>query len=69
MIYFFGNGADKCGDIIKHSNAKFIRGINPSAEQLGEMAFQKFRQNEFEDLSSFEPHYLKEFMVKKPKTV
>jgi len=68
-IYFFGNGADKCRDIIKHPNAKFMEGINPSAKQLGEMAFQKFSENEFEDLSSFEPHYLKEFMVKKPKTV
>lgn len=69
VILFFGNGADKCRDIINHSNAKFIEGINPSAIQLGEMAFQKFSKSEFEDLSSFEPHYLKEFMVKKPKTV
>ena len=69
IIYFFGNGADKCRNIIKHPNAKFMGGISPSAIQLGEMAFQKFKKGEFEDLSSFEPHYLKEFMVKKPKTV
>ena len=68
-IYFFGNGADKCKEIIKHPNARFIEGINPSASQLGEMAFQKFIKNEFENLSSFEPHYLKEFLVKKPKAV
>ena len=68
-ILFFGNGADKCREMIKHPNAKFMEGVSPSASQLGEMAFQKFNKNEFEDLSSFEPHYLKEFMVKKPKTV
>ena len=68
-IYFFGNGADKCRETIKHPNAKFIERIIPSSIQLGEMAFPKFSKNEFEDLSSFEPHYLKEFMVKKPKTV
>ena len=68
-IFFFGNGADKCREIVKHSNAEFIKGINPLASKLGEMAFQKFIRNEFEDLSSFEPHYLKEFMIKKPKTV
>ena len=68
-IYFFGNGADKCKEIIKHRNARFVEGINPSAAQLGEMAFQKFNRNEFEDISSFEPHYLKEFLVKKPKTI
>ena len=69
IIYFFGNGADKCREIIKHPNARFIEKINPSASRLGEMAFQKFVKNDFENLSSFEPHYLKEFMVKKPKTV
>lgn len=68
-IFFFGNGADKCKDIIKHINAIFVQDINPSASQLGEMAFQKFIRNEVEDLSSFEPRYLKEFMIKKPKTV
>ena len=68
-IYFFGNGADKCRDIINHPNAKFMEGINSSAVQLGEMAFPKYGTREFEDLSSFEPHYLKEFMVKKPKAV
>ena len=69
IIYFFGNGADKCRETIKHPNAKFIERITPSSIQLGEMAFPKFSKNEFEGLSSFEPHYLKEFIVKKPKTV
>jgi tRNA threonylcarbamoyladenosine biosynthesis protein TsaB len=68
-IYFFGNGAAKCRETIKHPNARFMEGINPSALQLGQLAFQKFTKNEFEDLSSFEPHYLKEFIIKKPKTV
>ena len=68
-ILFFGNGADKCQEIIKSPNATFMKGITPSASQLGEMAFQKLMDNKFENLSSFEPYYLKEFMVKKPKTV
>jgi tRNA threonylcarbamoyladenosine biosynthesis protein TsaB len=55
--------------MIKNPNATFMKGINPSALILGEMAFQKFKSNEFENLSSFEPYYLKEFLVKKPKTV
>ncbi len=69
IILFFGNGADKCKDLRNHSNAKFIEKINPTASKLGEMAFQKFKRNEFENLSSFEPHYLKEFLIKKPKTI
>ena len=68
IIFFFGNGADKCKDLLNHANARFIDKINPTAAKLGEMAFKKFEKNEFENLSSFEPHYLKEFLVKKPKT-
>ncbi len=67
-IYFFGNGADKCREMIRHPNAIFLEGIGPMASSLGEIAFEKYKRSEFEDLSSFEPHYLKEFMVKKPKT-
>ena len=69
IIFFFGNGVDKCKDLLNHANARFIDKINPTAAKLGEMAFKKFEKNEFENLSSFEPHYLKEFLVKKPKTV
>jgi tRNA threonylcarbamoyladenosine biosynthesis protein TsaB len=66
-ILFFGNGSDKCREIIKHENALFIPDIIPSASVLGELAFQKFKLNQFEDLTSYEPYYLKDFMVKKPK--
>jgi tRNA threonylcarbamoyladenosine biosynthesis protein TsaB len=68
-ILFFGNGADKCREVIKHTNARFIDGVIPSAAKLGVLAFKKFIRNEVEDLSSYEPLYLKDFMVKKPKSV
>jgi len=67
-ILFFGNGSDKCKEMIRHENAIFIPGIIPSAAKLGEMAFQKFNSNQFEDLAAYEPYYLKDFMVKKPKS-
>lgn len=66
-ILFFGNGAEKCREVITHENAKFLNGVVPQASALGVMAYQKFLKNEFEDVSSFEPHYLKEFMIKKLK--
>ncbi len=68
-IIFFGNGADKCRTVITHSNASFIEGIVPSASKLGTLAFQKFIKNELEDLATYEPYYLKDFMVKKPKSM
>lgn len=67
-ILFFGNGSDKCKEMIRHANAVFIPDIIPSAAKLGEMAFQKFKSNQFENLATYEPYYLKDFMVKKPKS-
>lgn len=64
-VYFFGNGAEKCQELIRNENAVFLSGFNPSAAVLGEMAFGKYGRNEFEDLVHFEPVYLKEFLVKK----
>jgi tRNA threonylcarbamoyladenosine biosynthesis protein TsaB len=65
-VIFFGDGAAKCRDVITHRNARFIDGVYPSAGHLGNIIFEKFRREAFEDLVQFEPFYLKEFMIKKP---
>ncbi len=65
-IIFFGDGSDKCKEQITHPKAKFVSGIYASASEMGELIYQKFQKQRFEDLTSFEPHYLKEFMIKKP---
>src|SRR5688572_6693062 len=64
QVLFFGDGSDKCKDKIVHKNAQFITGVYPKSSQLGVMAHKKFKSNEVEDLVNFEPHYLKEFMIK-----
>ncbi len=64
-VVFFGSGAMKCTDIIKHENAVFIPGIEPSAATVGNFAFEKFRLGNFEDLTEFVPDYRKEFYVKR----
>src|SRR5688572_1372354 len=64
-VIFFGNGALKCREVIVHENARFLSDINPSAKQLGELAFRKFDQHDIENLFDFVPHYLKEFFFKK----
>jgi tRNA threonylcarbamoyladenosine biosynthesis protein TsaB len=65
-IFFFGDGADKCKDIIKHSNAHFSSGIIPLASSLGIIGYKKWKKGEHEDLALFEPFYLKDFLIKKP---
>ena len=66
-IIFFGDGAEKCNDVITHKNAVFIDNIYPSARNMAEIVFNKFQENQFEDVAYFEPFYLKEFIAGKPK--
>ncbi|CAN5519531.1 tRNA (adenosine(37)-N6)-threonylcarbamoyltransferase complex dimerization subunit type 1 TsaB [soil metagenome] len=63
-ISFFGDGASKCKGTIKQANATFLENIYPSAANMGKLAFQKFQTNQREDLTLFEPNYLKEFVAK-----
>lgn len=62
-IIFFGDGAEKCKNLITHKNAIFIDNIYPIAQNMIEIAEQKFNNNIFEDLAYFEPFYLKPFIT------
>jgi len=59
--YFFGDGAMKCSEVIKHPNAVFVDDIVPSAKYMLSFAEQQFEKKAFEDVAYFEPFYLKEF--------
>ncbi len=61
IIYFFGNGSDKCREVITHPNARFISGIIPHAKNMCPLAERAFLNDEFQDVAYFEPFYLKEF--------
>ena len=67
QLYFFGNGAAKCKQVITSPNATFIEDIHPLAENMIEPAMKKFQQELFEDVAYFEPFYLKEFQTTTPK--
>ncbi len=67
-IYFCGNGAEKCKNVITHPNAKFLDEIVPLAENMVALANEKWAKNEFENVAYFEPFYLKEFQATTPKT-
>lgn len=67
-ITFFGNGSDKCqAQLQHHPHAHFISGVQPSAREVGELAFAKYKKEEFEDLAYFVPFYLKEYRTTQPK--
>lgn len=67
-VIFFGNGAAKCREMITHTNAVFLTDIVPSAKQVGNLAYSRFTAQQFENLADFEPYYLKDFLIKKPKS-
>jgi len=67
IVYFAGDGAEKCSSLIKHDNARFLTEIYPSAKEMGMMSAQKYSASEFEDVAYFEPFYLKDFVAGKPK--
>ena len=66
-VYFFGDGAQKFNDIINMENFIFLNNINPDSKFMGELSYNKFVNNQFEDLSSFEPNYIKDFYLIKKK--
>ncbi len=66
-VYFLGDGAEKCKEIITHENAIFLDGYFPSAKQMAALSFEKYQNNDFEDVAYFEPFYLKDFLITKPK--
>lgn len=67
-VFFFGNGAEKCSTIIKHSNAHFLEGyLHPLAKNMMPLAERAWYDERFEDIAYFEPFYLKNFVAAKPK--
>lgn len=67
-LVFFGNGAEKCKEALSnHPNATFIKNIHLSAKNMNKLSYKAFKSNNFEDIAYFEPYYLKDFMLNKPK--
>ena len=67
IVYFFGDGAEKCKTTITHPNARFIDNVAVSAENMISLAEKSFAENQFKDAAYFEPFYLKEFVATTPK--
>ena len=66
-VYFFGNGAMKCKEVIDHPNALFIEGIEALAKNMLPLAERRMAREEFEDVAYFVPFYLKDFVAKQPR--
>ena len=60
---YFGDGAEKMSSQWEHRKITFDATIKLSAVGQVAMAYEKFKQNEFEDVAYFTPLYLKEFVT------
>ena len=68
IVHFIGSGVAKTKEIISHKNARFIEEKLPSANEMGYLSYEKYKISDTEDVAYFEPFYLKDFVVLRPKT-
>lgn len=64
---YFGDGAEKLQEIWNDRNVTIDLSIKCSAIGQVEIAYQKFQQQQFEDVAYWEPFYLKDFIAGKKK--
>ncbi|WP_106828761.1 tRNA (adenosine(37)-N6)-threonylcarbamoyltransferase complex dimerization subunit type 1 TsaB [Parabacteroides pacaensis] len=62
-MYFFGNGAAKCKEVLTSENAFFLDDLYPLASDMASLSEKAFTGGKFEDVAYFEPFYLKEFVA------
>lgn len=66
-IFYFGDGAAKCRDVLTAPHMQYIHGVNPSVRGMAAEAEKRFAGKQFEDMAYFEPFYLKNFVAGKPR--
>jgi len=67
-VYFIGTGIEKIKNVILHPNAIFLEKKLPSANEMSQLAYNKYKISDFEDVAYFDPYYLKDFIALKSKT-
>ncbi len=68
-VIFGGDGMEKAKKLMfdKYPKAYWMDGFEPTAMNMAELAEQKYRVKDFEDVAYFEPFYLKDFVAGIPK--
>ena len=64
QIYFIGDGVAKCKSILVKDSFHFLDTIVfPSAKEMCELSFEKYKISDYVNVAYFEPYYLKDFFV------
>ncbi len=68
-IYFIGDSAAKCKEVLKRPNCIFVEDIvYPSSKEMAKLSYEKYQKDDFVDVAYFEPAYLKDFVATTPKS-
>lgn len=68
-IYFIGDSATKCKEVLKQSNHIFMEEIvYPSSKEMAKLSYEKYLESDFVDVAYSEPLYLKDFVATTPKS-
>jgi len=67
-VYYFGDGAEKAQEYL-NSSWNYIPDTKTTAKNLFKLAWQKFKNKDFEDIAYFEPYYHKDFKAGKAKNM
>lgn len=62
-VVFFGDGAEKCKETLKSTNALFLNDVLPLATNMATLSEEVYAAKKFEDTAYYEPLYLKNFVV------
>lgn len=65
-IFLFGNGADKCRNVIRRENIIIEDDFRISASYMQKPAYIALKNKQLEDVAYFEPFYLKDFLTTLP---
>jgi tRNA threonylcarbamoyladenosine biosynthesis protein TsaB len=65
-IFLFGNGAEKCREVVTRGNIIFYDDFRLSASFMQIPAYEALMEKRFEDVAYFEPFYLKDFLTSLP---
>lgn len=66
-VLYFGDGAEKCQEVLQHKDFECIKGVEATAKGMVELATEKYHSSDFVDTAYFEPFYLKDFVAGKKK--
>ncbi|MEO9892478.1 MAG: tRNA (adenosine(37)-N6)-threonylcarbamoyltransferase complex dimerization subunit type 1 TsaB, partial [Aurantibacter sp.] len=66
-VLLVGSGAEKCKEVLESTNFSYKLNIIPSSKEMCMLAYEKFEVSAFENVAYFEPFYLKDFIIQKPK--